>query len=225
MFLQAFNLIPESALFNRLVMQEREIDYQIKRYRSAIQGAAAPYEHPVMKRLRIYIYATHMNQQAATQQQQQHPLPLLPRTSSSAGGAEHGDSSILQEPPQWTLNIWGRLVDINDPTPPAGSAAAAMLAAMQVTTRAGVLHLVFCSLRLVLRSSSLLRQSTQHTARRSAGEWQQHTCRGLVPAWPVLLTRLWCGLYRLPHSPRTWARSRRSRRSTSTMPSLASLSG
>jgi hypothetical protein len=141
--MQAYPLIPESALFNQLVMQERELDNQIKRQRLAIQAATAPYDHPVMKRLRIYIFATHANQPAAAAaaaeqdaaKQQQQPHQLLPSTSSSGAGQQLGgssSSSSLQEPPQWTLNIWGRLVDLNDPPAPADSAPAALLAAMQV---------------------------------------------------------------------------------------------
>jgi hypothetical protein len=138
--MQVYPLIPESALFNQLVMQERELDNQIKRQRLAIQAASAPYDHPVMKRLRTYIFATHAHQPAAAaaaaaeqdaakQQQQQ----LLPRTSSSGAGQQPGSSSSsLQEPPQWTLNLWGRLVDLNDPPAPADSVPAALLAAMQV---------------------------------------------------------------------------------------------
>ncbi|WIA38491.1 hypothetical protein OEZ86_001813 [Tetradesmus obliquus] len=140
---KAYPLIPESALFNQLVMQERELDNQIKRQRLAIQAASAPYDHPVMKRLRIYIFATHANQPAAAaaaaaqdaakQQQQQ----VLPRTSSSSAGQQpgSGSSSSLQEPPQWTLNLWGRLVDLNDPPAPADSAPAALTAAMQASAQ------------------------------------------------------------------------------------------
>jgi hypothetical protein len=136
---QVYPLIPESALFNQLVMQERELDNQIKRQRLAIQAATVPYDHPVMKRLRIYIFATHAHQPAAAaadqdaSKQQLQPHQVLPRTSSSGAGQQHGgSSSSLQEPPSWTLNLWGRLVDLNDPAPPADSAPAALLAAMQV---------------------------------------------------------------------------------------------
>jgi hypothetical protein len=120
-------------------MQERELDNHIKRQRLAIQAATVPYDHPVMKRLRIYIFATHAHQPAAAadqdaSKQQLQPHQVLPRTSSSGAGQQHGgsSSSSLQEPPSWTLNLWGRLVDLNDPAPPADSAPAALLAAMQV---------------------------------------------------------------------------------------------
>eukprot|EP00775_Hariotina_reticulata_P005421 gene5421-5654_t len=53
--LQAVNLVPESALFNSLVMQERQLDNSIRRRRLELQQAAHPYEHPVQKRLRVYV--------------------------------------------------------------------------------------------------------------------------------------------------------------------------
>lgn len=117
--LQPVHLIPESALFNSLVMQERELDYQIKRRRLEIQAAALPYDHPALKRLRIYIYSTHSNQPGQQNQQQQQDSAQQQQQS--------------QEPPQWTLCMWGRLVELTDPPPAPDSDAAAMLAAAQAT--------------------------------------------------------------------------------------------
>ncbi|KAF6258758.1 hypothetical protein COO60DRAFT_1638864 [Scenedesmus sp. NREL 46B-D3] len=74
-------------------------------------------------------------EQDAAKQQLQPPHHALPRTSSSGAGQQHGGGSSLQEPPQWTLNLWGRLVDLNDPAPPADSAAAALLSAMQASAQ------------------------------------------------------------------------------------------
>lgn len=105
-------------------MQERELDYQIKRRRLEIQSAALPYDHPPLKRLRIYIYSTHSHQPAQQDMLQQNGSQLQSQGQQQAS---------VQEPPQWTLCLWGRLVELTDPPPAPGTDAAAMLAAAQAT--------------------------------------------------------------------------------------------
>lgn len=103
-------------------MQERELDYQIKRRRLEIQAAAMPYDHPTMKRLRLYIYSTHSHQPG----QQQH-------SQQQQSSEQQQQSTAVAEPPQWTLCLWGRLVEVTDPPPAQGSPAADMIAAAQAT--------------------------------------------------------------------------------------------
>lgn len=110
---QAVHLIPESPLFNSLMMQEHHLDELIKRKRLELQAAANPLECPVHKRLRVYISNTHSHQHAA---------------AAAAAGADQSEQSSASsnphsEPPQWTLTIWGRL-DNPDPPPPPPPAAA-----------------------------------------------------------------------------------------------------
>jgi hypothetical protein len=116
---QALHLVPESPLFNSLVMQEHYVDDLIKRQRLELQAAVNPLECPVHKRLRVYVYNTHSHQQGPA-------------------AAGNGSSSSSDEPPQWTLVIWGRLENPDPPAAPkalsadvlgAGSSAAAEAAA------------------------------------------------------------------------------------------------
>lgn len=105
-------------------MQERELDQQIKRRRLELQQAALPYDHPQLKRLRVYIYSTHSHQPGQQQR---------PRSHQQHQVQEQDGAKRLQEPPQWTLCLWGRVVELTDPPPTPASDAAAMLAAAQAT--------------------------------------------------------------------------------------------
>lgn len=130
--LQAVNLVPESALFNSLVMQERQLDNSIRRRRLELQQAAHPYEHPVQKRLRVYVYVTHSHQQQAASTHASASQPAEQKLSAPSSGVLYAKATHqqhTQEPPSWTLVVWGRLVDINDPPPEPGSATAAAIAA------------------------------------------------------------------------------------------------
>lgn len=105
---QPIHLIPESPLFNSLMMQEHHADELIKRKRLELQTAANPLECPVHKRLRVYIYCTHSHQPVNNCAPQQ--------------------GSDDTEPPQWTLTMWGRLENPDHPVaaaPPAVGAPAA----------------------------------------------------------------------------------------------------
>jgi hypothetical protein len=131
--MQAVNLVPESALFNSLVMQERQLDNSIRRRRLELQQAAHPYEHPVQKRLRVYVYATHSHQQQAAGANSSASKAAEQKVGASSHGVLYaGPAHRLHtaEPPSWTLVLWGRLVDINDPPLEPGSAAAAAIAAV-----------------------------------------------------------------------------------------------
>lgn len=96
---QALHLIPESPLFNSLVMQDHHVNELIKRQRLELQATVNPLECPVHKRLRVYIYNTHSHQHSAETAEQQ-----------------QGVSADSREHPQWTLVVWGRL---ENPDPPA----------------------------------------------------------------------------------------------------------
>lgn len=92
--MQVAHVIPESALFNKLAEAERKIDLLTKRKRTDIQEALSHPDH-TRKRLRLYIYNQHLNQQ---------PQPA---------GAK-------ADPQQWVLCIYGRLENATD-APSAGS--------------------------------------------------------------------------------------------------------
>jgi hypothetical protein len=80
-------------------MQEHHVNELIKRQRLELQATVNPFECPIHKRLRVYIYNTHSHQHSAETAEQQ-----------------QGVSAGSKEPPQWTLVVWGRL---ENPDPPA----------------------------------------------------------------------------------------------------------
>lgn len=132
--LQALHLIPESPLFNSLVMKEHHVDELIKKQRLELQAAATPLECPVHKRLRVYIFSAHSHQKQDAEGADGAQPGQTQQQGQSSGSSSHDAEGV--DPPQWTLTVWGRL---ENPDPPAApkpspSAAAASAGAVGIST-------------------------------------------------------------------------------------------
>ena len=102
--------IPESPAMVAMEALQRRIDDHIQRKRSAMREAMVAPEHP-KRRIRLYVSNSHAHQQ---------PTTHGPSSSHSAAAAA---SSTSSEPPCWTLLISGRVMEAEQPAPPAATAA------------------------------------------------------------------------------------------------------
>jgi len=135
-----WEFFPESPLFVSLQDAERRIDAALNRKMAVLTDLAASQKLVVegravgdtpgsaRKRLRIYIYSKHYNQDNPLSATSQAP-PTDPHIAALSRGAPGGrvDTSNKREPPSWSLHINGRVLDPDachpggggDPEPPS----------------------------------------------------------------------------------------------------------
>ncbi|KAG2495536.1 hypothetical protein HYH03_006479 [Edaphochlamys debaryana] len=149
-------LIPESALYNHLLDLDRVVSDVINRRKADFKEPFPPYHDPVKRVLRLVVQGTYANQPPPPKPAPAPvPVPVPGSAGPTAGNAAAMASATAAifstppfdpaaveqpaEPPCWSIQISGGLVDPTEPLVKAALAAAAAAAARGDPTSVGLL--------------------------------------------------------------------------------------